>query len=160
MVTLGFSIFLVLIGAALLIFGIFFLREGFSSRSWPQTDAEIDRVRVRSQRSSSQQRTSTRWVVEVSYSYRVGNERHTSRRYSLGDGPTYLGKGFRDRDGAEELASDVRALDRLGISYDPDDPASAVISTGVSIGTWVPLLLGLFFLPVGVILFFALSRSA
>ena len=91
----------IIAGAALTIFGVFFLIEGNASQKWPTTEGDVQSLYVRSHRSDSGSRS---YTYEVTYNYVVNDQVYTSDRYSLGDG-SRASKGYNDE-------SEARAIGR------------------------------------------------
>ncbi|MCB9030687.1 MAG: DUF3592 domain-containing protein [Deltaproteobacteria bacterium] len=138
------------LGVALVVFGVFFIKSAMESVSWPQADAQvvssvvrwryIDGARNRIKTDSDKQ-----YYYEVTYSYNVDGIPYTSSRYSLGTGYT-ASSMFNEREEADVERKEIYPQGKaITIFYDPNSPTSAVISNGMQWSTTVPLVLGLFF---------------
>ncbi|OKH18760.1 DUF3592 domain-containing protein [[Limnothrix rosea] IAM M-220] len=139
-------------GAALIIFGISFLRDGFASKNWPTTTGEIKAVNiVREFRGSGNTRRVTHHLT-LNYSYQVGGISYTNTRYSLGDGST-ASKRYRERSQAIAEKNTYPIGSKIDVYYKPTEPSFAILQPGTNFGTFVPLVLGTFFLPSGIMLF-------
>ncbi|GAB4543036.1 MAG: hypothetical protein Kow0063_35730 [Anaerolineae bacterium] len=157
---LGTAVLLLVISAALLAFGFFFLQEANASRSWPAVTGRVQNVRVTWDLSHSQEAMPDReYYFEVQYVYTVDGQRYTGERYSLGDGSNAAGRTYRSEEEAREAAAAAyTAGSDITVYYDPAVPEAAVLQPGAGFGTYAPLLLGLFFLLGGVALWRLYSR--
>jgi len=158
----GFSLFLVLVGLALLVFGVFFVQEGFASRNWDRVEAEVITISVETDFNNSTSSNTRRvdgYYAVVTYAYEYDDDRYINDRFSLGRGPTAT-RNYDTREEAREAAEDDYPIGSdLDIYVNPDDPESTVIQAGADWTTFVPLILGAFFLPGG-LLFLWVGRRA
>jgi hypothetical protein len=159
-IILGAAIFLLLAGAALVIFGVVFVRDATASANWPTTTGRVQNVRVTWDNVGSSGPPVVReYYYAVTYAYTVEGERYTGTRYSLGGGSNAAGRTFDTEDEARTAAAAAyRVGQDLAVSYDPAMPAEAVLQTGVQAGTYVPLVLGAFFLLCGGMFFWLFLR--
>lgn len=135
------------LGLAMIIFGVLFVMEGNASSSWPTAEGKVAGIWV--QRDTSDEGTRT-YTYEVTYNYTVQGLPYTADRFSLGSGPT-ASRRFNEEEDARAEAREKYPIGSLVlVSYDPEDPGSAVLQPGADWGTYVPLILGLFFLVGGV----------
>ncbi|MBI1354041.1 MAG: DUF3592 domain-containing protein [Acidobacteria bacterium] len=149
----GFSSF----GLLLVLFGIYFARLAGASSSWPKTEGKVERVGVRTYVSVNHQHTARgvrTYFPEVQYSYSVDGRPYASKRFSLGEDA----QDYQERDDAVKAASAYRAGDAIDVYYDPSDPSSAVLQKGFTMGSWVPLLMGLVFGGFGALLFWSFGK--
>jgi hypothetical protein len=153
----GFAGFLILIGAVLSIFGVFFLRTAFASYGWPSAPGTVQAINASLYRSEYGGNRRT-YVYQVTYSYAVNEIAYTGDRYSLGEGPT----ASRPYDTAREAERAGKEAyppgSEIPVYYDPQTPTAAVLKRGTNIGTYAPLIMGLFFLPCGVLFLTVLPR--
>jgi hypothetical protein len=153
----GFAGFLILIGAALSIFGVFFLRTALASYGWPSTPGTVQAITSPLYRSeySGSRRT---YVYEVTYGYAVNEIAYTGDRYSLGEGST-ASRPYDTAREAEQAGLEAYPLgSAITVYYDPQNPTETVLKRGPNIGTYAPLIMGLFFLPCGVLFLKVLPR--
>jgi hypothetical protein len=148
---IGAAIFFIVIGGALLAFGVVFLRDANASANWPTTPGRVENVRVTWDNVGSTQAAPERaYSFIVTYSYAVAGEPYAGNRYSLGEGSTATGRRFPSEEAARNAAAAAyRSGQDVTVYYDPADPAQAVLQPGVNWGTYVPLILGAFFLLCG-----------
>lgn len=151
---LGTSVLALLLGVALLAFGFSFVRQANASRDWPTVTGRIQNVRVTWDLTNSQESLPGReYYFEVQYAYAVDGQSYTGERYSLGDGSNAAGRTYNSEEEAREAAAAAyTAGSDITVYYDPAAPEAAVLQPGASLGTYAPLILGLFFLLVGVAL--------
>lgn len=153
----GFAGFLILIGATLSIFGIFFLRSALASYGWPSTTGIVQAINASRYRSEYSGSLRT-YVYQVTYEYEVNEIAYTGDRYSLGEGSTANQQYDTARE-AERAGNEAHPPgSAITIYYDPQSPPEAVLKRGPNIGTYAPLLMGLFFLPCGVLFLKVLPR--
>ncbi|MEZ4700307.1 MAG: DUF3592 domain-containing protein [Rhodothermales bacterium] len=147
---------LVLLGAALLLFGVYFVRTANESASWPRAEGRVDNLLVRwsiSQSERGRVNPHKDYYYVVKYSYEVEGTSYTGTRYSLGNGDHAEGKDFDTEEEARAAGQQrfpVRSA--VPVAYDPEDPTMAVLRAGASGATYVPLILGVLFLAVGLAL--------
>lgn len=161
-ITLAFGVFLVLVGAAMLLFGVTFVRDATASRSWPTAEGRVQNTRTEVDISTSNTTSSSSvlgYYFVVSYAYTVDDVRYSGNRFSLGEGPR-ASKIFDERSAAGQAAErDYPVGSVVVVHYDPDDPSSAVLSSGANWGTYVPLVLGALFLLGGLWLVRAMRNT-
>jgi hypothetical protein len=143
--------FLLLIGAALMIFGVAFVGEANASAGWSATTGWVEHVRVTWDNVGRSRPSVVReYYYVVTYSYSVNGERYTGTRSSLGGGSNAAGRTFDSEDEARAAAAaNYRVGQDVPVYYDPADPAEAVLQTGVQASTYVPLILGTLFIGSG-----------
>jgi len=137
---------LVALGLPMFLFGIYFAFLADESANWPKVEGVVSNSSVRTYTPVGQMNraftdSDSTYYPEFRYTYTVDRQTYTSSRYSLGES----GQGFPDREDAQKAASEHPAGSKVDVFYDPADPSSAVLRPGSSTGSWVPLLLGLFF---------------
>ena len=154
-VTLLILGFLIIAGAFLTVFGITFIQEGNESNNWPVAEGKVAGIYVRFDTNDNDTRT---YYYEVTYNYSVAGTPYTADRFSLGSGST-ASKKFSSDEKARADARDAYPTGSLVlVSYDPDDPSSAVLQPGANWGTYVPLIMGLAFLVGGIALIFLVFK--
>ena len=152
------------IGGLLSVFGIYFLFIANESLSWSSVEGSVVQAEVRTDvsfRPTSAGATPSAQVeyyVSVNYTYDVEGNSFFSSRYSLGQGDR-ASRHYRERaDAAAEAASSFPDGTVVTVHYDPKQPTEAVLVTSWNWGTFVPLLMGIFFGGSGW-LFYAVGRS-
>lgn len=147
---------MIIIGALLTVFGVSFIIEGSESQNWPTAEGEVSSIWV--QTSTSDNGTKT-YTYEVNYRYTVNDTSYTSDRFSLGGGST-ASKRYNDEEEARAGGREAYPTGSLVlVSYDPQDPGSAVLDPGLNWGTAVPLILGLLFTIGGAASFYLFMRK-
>ena len=138
-------------GLVLVVFGARFILQAQASNDWPQTQAVITKIGLIETSSSTNTTTSKQKTIDVSvlYRYQVNNKYYQSDKYSLGEGST-LKSRLKNRVLAQKWLdnSPYKKGHKISIYYDPKDPKTAIIKTGASIWTFIPLIAGLFFTAV------------
>lgn len=153
----GFAGFLILFGAALSLFGVFFLRTALASYGWPSAPGIVQAINASLYRSEYNGARRT-YVYEVTYGYEVDEITYTGDRYSLGEGSTASSQYDTARE-AKQAGTEAYPLgSEITVYYDPQNPTETVLKRGPNIGTSAPLLMGLFFLPCGVLFLKILPR--
>lgn len=158
----GFAWFMILLGLALGSFGTWFIRTASESKSWPEAEGTVRSTRVRWSTSSSdsnKMNPTRRYHYEVTYRYEVDGVEYKNDRYSLGTGPR-VGKTYRSDQEARTAASQAYPFgSKVKVAYDPANPSSSVLSSGLNGGTFAPLILGIFFTACGVLFKKAAAKS-
>jgi hypothetical protein len=128
------------------------LGEAQASKNWPIAQGEVVSTRTRRQSSTTSNSTSNSsrtYTFEVTYAYEVAGERYESDRFSLGNGST-ASRRYPERSEAVVAANQAYPTGSpLEVYYDPQAPSAAVLQPGASWATYMPLVLGAFFLAVG-----------
>lgn len=150
---------LLLLGAALMIFGVSFLRDANASRSWPVAAGQVRNVNVTWSRSASDDVGERSYYFEVTYGYEVDGRSYTGKRFSLGDGNNAAGRTYRDESDAIAASEAYRRGAAVDVYVDPTDPENTVLKPGASFATYVPLGLGAFFVLCGGALLWLFFRS-
>ena len=137
------------LGGLLSIFGIYFLFAANESLSWTAVEGSVVETQVKTHRQANPANTAPTGLVEyyvsVHYAYQVSGDSYVSSRYSLGEGDR-ASRFYAERSSAETEATErFPEGSRLTVYYDPKTPTSAILSPGWNWGTFVPLLLGIFF---------------
>lgn len=155
---------LIILGAALFLFGVYFMRTANESGSWPQTEGLIVSYLVRYDIPNSQRgrlNPHKDYYYTVTYRYVVEGDTLTNDQYSLGNGIRVGGMDFDSEEEARATAQERHPMRaRVSVWYNPENPTMSVLETGASAGTYVPLLLGLVFLGLGIPLRRVANRTA
>ncbi len=144
----GFS----LIGLVLMSVGVWLLLTAYASTYWPAVDGTIAESKVtgRISRVADPVRRRVEYIVEAKYYYLFNQDFYYSTRYSLGTGST-IADGFNSKSEARSWLqqSPYQKGAKVAVYVDPDNPESAVLSSGIRWSTFVPLILGLLILAFG-----------
>jgi len=135
------AVVLILVGIGLTFTGIYSIVESSKSKRWPATAGVILKSEVKE----------TRWgdVVEFStdieYAYTVGEKHYLASRI------TWAPENLSDikKEEAEKKVADYPAGETVNVLYDPNDPAIAVLDSGLSLRVHVPWIIGLLLLAAG-----------
>ncbi|MDJ1140778.1 DUF3592 domain-containing protein [Marinicella marina] len=126
--------------------GAWLLFTAAQSMTWPSVDGKVVESKVvgRINQAGDTLRRYIDYVVEVKYSYFYQGELYFSERYSLGTGTT-VKDGFDDKYSARVwlLKSPFTADQPVTVYFDPDNPQSSVLKTGILWSTWVPMIMAL-----------------
>ena len=143
---------LMLFGIFLLCFGIYFIATALASTSWEQVQGKIISTKISASLTNAGSTTQRRLVyrVESTYQYNFNTKSYTNNYFSLGSGFTVEG-GFNKKTEAREWLknSDYSTGKTVIVYVNPDDPEETVLSSGINIGTIVPVILGILFFVLG-----------
>ena len=138
---------IILLGTSLAIFGVYFVGYASETLKWLEIEGSVVKVQVRTYRPNTgggQTRETIerrkRFYPEISYRWTVDGVTHQSSRYQIGS--SYPEK-FKERAEAEAVAERIRSMRSIPIYYNPQDPSMAVLDRSVSVGVYVPLVLGI-----------------
>ncbi|MCB8966761.1 MAG: DUF3592 domain-containing protein [Chloroflexota bacterium] len=134
---IGTTIFLgifVVVGIGISYWGWHILQNARVSLSWPTTDGQITSSYVREDRDED----GTSYFGDVTYTYAVNDVRYTSDMVNFGQ---YGGS----RNHAQEIVDKYPEGNGVTVSYDPNDPETAVLEPGVTGGSYLVLGLGIIF---------------
>jgi hypothetical protein len=104
-------------GILILSAGIRQIRTGFAARSWPSTDARLEKCRVESRSTNG----GLAYHVAVKYSYALAGVTYTGDTLAIGY------NGSSDRAAHESFRNDLLALERFTVRYDPAHPEVSTI---------------------------------
>jgi hypothetical protein len=121
-------------GLVLTGFGAWKTLAAWESRSWPVAAGVVQRSLVER---GVHGRHGRRYRAQVEYAYSVDGRYYRSSRISFGDAAT----GFRAP--ARWIVSRYPVASEVVVHYDPADPESAVLVTGMTIGSGGIVLVGL-----------------
>ncbi|MDA0269015.1 MAG: DUF3592 domain-containing protein [Cyanobacteria bacterium] len=156
----GLAIFSIVSGAALLIFGLSFLKSAYTSLGWPTVQGDVAAVNINRDRVTDSRPPAYTYTYTVAYTYEVDGNRYQGDRYSLGSGST-ASRTYREQQNAIAAAKESYAVGQsIDVYYNPNAPADAVLKPGANIGTFVPLIFGLVLSSSGIGLFRLAQRIA
>ena len=150
----------IIIGVVLCVFGGQFVLKAQKTKNWQQTMATIARINLTETISSSSATNSKNtFDISVSYHYQDKDKQYLSNKFSFGEGKTVKSRLKNKLIAQQWLASSpYKKGNKLNIYYDPENPQQAVIKTGASIWTFVPLIIGLILTSVFVLIFWRSKR--
>ena len=123
----------VLSGLVIAGIGVNTARDALASRSWPTTRGVVEQSRVETIRSRRADRSKT-YRPRVRYAYEVDGRSYSAERISFGDSAIGL------RGPAARIADRYPGGSRVTVHYSPEQPAEAVLVTGLTLGSaGVPL---------------------
>lgn len=160
-----FGLGLAILGGIFSVFGVFFLFTTNESLSWTSVQGFVVNAEVKthvSHRPNPAAKVPLRkmeYYVSVNYTYEVDDKPYFSSQYSFGEGDR-ASRFYTESSSAQEEAKRRFAPDsHLTVYYNPEKPTSAVLKPGWNWGTFVPLLLGLFFGGAGWLFYIVIKRS-
>lgn len=118
------------------------------SADWPSIEGRLSKISLSERRSSSSAgHMGTRietltYGIDAEYDYRVGGTSYLGKRFSF---EPFTG----DRSYWEAKAGLYEAGSRVNVHYDPGNPESAVLETGVYERNYIFIVMGLAFLGIG-----------
>lgn len=131
---------------AFFVVGVSLLLSAAQSMNWPSVKGHVVESKVvgRINQVGDTLRRYVDYVVEVKYSYFYEGELYFSKRYSHGTGTTAK-DGFDDKYSARVwlLKSPYKADQQVTVYFDPDNPQSAVLQTGILWSTCIPIIIAL-----------------
>jgi hypothetical protein len=149
-IMMGFAGLLIAGGTALVLFGGFFLKTAWGSHTWPSTPGEVEDIQTIRYTTGSNGSTRT-YRYTITYEYRVEGQSYRSDRFSLGSGST-ASRSYDTSRAARRAGQEAYPPgSEITVYYDPADPTSTVLKPGANFGTYVPLTMGLLFLPSGLL---------
>ncbi len=116
------------IGAAIFLFGAWYVYQGLASASWPAADGKILYSRARTGRSAE----TLLW-----YEYHVDGRRYLASNYRNG------GNGTPFDDVAKEAAKRYPVGRTVTVYYDPGDPSNALLEPGLWWGNFIAPAIGM-----------------
>lgn len=138
------AVILLLLGLAMLAFGIFFVSDANASNDWPAVTGTVQNVRVTWSTSSTDPSNANRdYIYEINYDYLVDDVAYDGDRYSLGNGSNAAPRNYDSEEEARSAAYEVYTPGRdVTVYYNPADPSQAVLAPGANTGTYIPALFG------------------
>ncbi|MEZ5977922.1 MAG: DUF3592 domain-containing protein [Planctomycetota bacterium] len=113
-----------LVGIGILAYGVRSAIRSNAAGSWPTVPGTIEHVALNSSSSDG----STTYNVEVAYTYEVDGERYAGDCLAFGYG------GSSARDEHAGLLEALESANGVDVRYDPEDPATSVLSYGMHRG--------------------------
>lgn len=110
--------------------------------SWPTTEGIIRTAQMGRHRGN---KGGTTYSADVSYNYSVGGSRYTGTKVAFGMMSSSSGY-------AQGVLNRYPVGANVPVHYSPDNPATAVLETGIHGGTWICFGVGSIFALVGVML--------
>ena len=146
--TLVLIIAMFLAGGILMAFGVFNVKRGLESSGWPTVDGKITRSSVVKQvtRDPKTSRNRTSYKPDVRFSYKVNGKSFSANKVSFGD----YSSGSQRR--AEKIIKRYPSGKSVSVHYSLKDPGVAVLETHITLALFIPLLGGIIFLGIGVLI--------
>ena len=134
-----FSLFVV-VSIVISIFGCVFIWNAWKSHDWPHADATIITAYIEEKQSTNSHGDNTKsYRANVTYEYSVDGDHFFGSRLYIG--PT----GFSNREREARILEKYEAGSVLKAAYDPGDPSSSVLHSGVQWPSCSVFLFGLYF---------------
>ena len=140
-----FPLIFVAVGIATLIFVSKGIALGKASLGWPETEGKILSSKVGSRRSSKNK--STRYSPKISYQYSVNEQDFTGNKIRIG------GISSTNHRKANTYVKRYPAGKAVAVYYDPQDPATALLESGIGTHVYVALGSGVAFTLAGIAMF-------
>ena len=133
------------VGIAVTLWGVVVLKNAKASASWSSVQGEVTESRVVSDtKRKSDGRRETYYRANVIYRYEIETTEYTCNKVSFGEVST-------DRTSlAHEVVKRYPTGKEVQVYYDPKNPEKAVLETGVNLGSYAYLGMGLICIGVGV----------
>jgi hypothetical protein len=148
-------------GVVLMVFGSKFVLQAQATKSWQQTQGFISQVNLIASTSSTSTTSSKQKTIDISvvYRYQINGKDYQSDKYSYGDGKTAKSR-LKNKITAQHWLenSPYQTGNEINIYYNPKNPQQAVIKTGASIWTFIPLLIGILLTVVFLIILWRIKR--
>ena len=129
------------------------VRQGWQSESWPLTTGMIRATEIRRVTHQNDKGfTDDDYRLVIQYGYEVDGTAYDGQQRRFGD------QSYDHRSEAEEARSKYVEGDTLDVFYDPDDPATSVLTQGVGQGAWVVLGIGAVTATLGFVLSWLMPR--
>jgi hypothetical protein len=143
MVASLFSLVFVLIGGAMIYYGIRMTGKARQSLSWPSTEGEIEHsgVLYNTDTSATTSNAGT-YKADISYRYKVGGANYSSSRISLVDFYSTEGR-------AQRIVQEYPDKSTVQVYYNPSDFSEAVLEPGSAGGINLLFIIGGFFASAG-----------
>ncbi|MBT3200647.1 MAG: DUF3592 domain-containing protein [Phycisphaerales bacterium] len=144
-----FGLVFAAVGIGIAIVGVNMLAKANASSAWPSVKGKIVASDVKkstsSRKRSKGRRKSTKYRAIIKYEYTVAETKHTGNQVSFGGSSTSMSA-------AKAVASRYPKGADVDVYYDPENPDEAVLETGTSASTYIPLGVGLVFGLIGMFL--------
>ncbi|RLB87914.1 MAG: hypothetical protein DRH26_14630 [Deltaproteobacteria bacterium] len=144
-----------LAGIFVLYFGVNALLKGYESRKWPTVNGQISNSYIDRRDETSNGRSSISYAAILGYEYRVNGKNYYCDTIRFG----------KSKYASRKRSKTLKYLELypmgkpVTVYYDPVDPHTAVLKTGISGGALLLITVGFFFILVGVISFLSLRNQ-
>lgn len=146
-------------------FGVYFLFVGNETQQWPSASGRLMNVALVTHIDSdpvvtrSTKRLEIEYFIRLDYSYEVNGQSYFSSRYSYGNGNVASDYFPSEEVARTEAQKTYGSVKDLTVFYDPEDPSESVLKPGWNLGTFVPVLMALFFAACGWFVRWALLKA-
>ena len=136
-------------GVFLLGLGIVYLAQASASSGWPSTSGTVISCQAkkvhgkRTGRARKKGRSGSRYYVDIQYQYSVDGTKYVGDKVSLGTVKRTLSQ-------AKQKAAGYPVGTQVDVFYDPAKPSVAILEPGVEISIFTFVVIGAFFILVGV----------
>jgi hypothetical protein len=131
------------IGLGIAIWGWSVLSNARASLSWPTTEGRVVFSEVDH---STDSEGGDSYSADIVYRYEVDDQEYENDRVRFGENSS------SNRGPAEDLVERYPVGRNVDVHYEPDDPDNSVLEPGVTLGSYLGLCLGGFFVVLAIIL--------
>jgi len=130
-------------GIGFIVASIYNISFAMKSENWPTTEANILNVDIE----KVSMKAGYQYEIKILYEYYIENKRYISNRYSFGESET------SDKYKIEKLVNKLKGQKNITVFYNPNDPNTSVIETGMQWRHWKILFFSVLFLGLGIFFF-------
>lgn len=135
-------IFLI-IGGALVLWGLNILGDARASASWPIAEGKVVSSQVEH---STDSEGGDSYQPKVNYTYSVAGVPYSGRQIKFGE------NSYSSRRQAEEIANRYPVGDSVAVYYEPENPEKTALEPGVTAGSYIVFGIGAIFVLVSLVL--------
>jgi len=139
-----FLLLFILVGFIALGAGGWMMLKSIRTEHWPVTDGTIQTAKMSNHESSDEHGSHTTYSADVTYSYQVGGANFSGKKIAIGQMSSSVAY-------AQSVLNRYPVGQKVSVHYSPDDPAEAVLETGIHGGAWICLGVGTMFVLFGVL---------
>jgi len=148
----GTAWFFIILGSLFLTIGAFLLMSATNSHNWQRVSGKVENTSIgyRVDRQGPTGDLFYRYYYEVNYTYTVDGQVYHNNNFSLGSGDR-ASVLYKERTEASKHARrNYPAGSVIAVFYDPGNPETSLLKTGADWGTYVPMMIGLVSLALGI----------
>jgi len=151
--SIGMLLFLTIFlacGIFMIVYGWRILSNASISTNWPSVSGQITQSRIRVEHDED----GTTYYADVVFEYVAADKRYTGDTVNFGE------YGSSNENHAAEIVSRYPVGREVLVTYDPDDPATAVLEPGVTLSSYMVLGIGVLFTLIPfLVLFLSLGKQ-
>ncbi len=138
-----------IIGILTSFYGVYVIQKSMQSKNWPNTEGIITNSKIevneRTIHKAKITETKTYYEPNVTYDYEIEGVSYLSNKIFLGQ---YSSTSYNY---ASDIISKYSVGKKVTVYYDPKDPSTAILESGISLRNFIALLTGLAFIVVGIL---------